>query len=597
MIRRLLPVPFVFLLLLSQASPCRAQGVTRAPRDEEPLAAALRLARGLESEPGKEGALLRLVQTHERAGRLEEAVRAAGALDDGGAKARTLSRLANRFAEAGKLGRAAELLSETLETARRADDAGLTAELLREIVGGEVRYNSEEYPPRIETREGALARLFQAGRAGAAAAILTRVREATRGTYFSDLSAAVVLADAARLAAPSDASEAAELLSESLAAARREEGARERTAGLCAVSRAHADLGDKKTAEALLDEAFQSALTVEDFYRDRELRDVAHVYAAQGLTDKALKALREAGGEGFEPAAAALRVAARSGRPEAFKGSLKRAVEALGTLDGEYNKKSELLPLIREYGGRSPELLTEALGAARALEDEQYRAELLVAVGDRYAETNRKETALEVWQQALQAARAVELERQDLQPGDSRINDGEKLQLLSALALRLVRAGEYARVPEIARDMRNVRARALSLAEGSPAGPKESDVKIAKVADELTRAGQKEAALAVLAAAGDADEKVGEDVHHPAHADALAAVGAAYARAGDRGRAAAYFRRALQLADEDRESGVDEKLAALIAVGARYAEAGMAPDARARRSLRRLVRGVESDKD
>lgn len=138
------------------------------------------------------------------------------------------------------------------------------------------------------------------------------------------------------------------------------------------------------------------------------MRSLAHAYAALGLTDKALKALRETGDAGFEWATAALGIAVQTNRPEAFKESLKRVVEALGSFDGEYGKKLALLRLIREHGGRSPELLAEVLGAARALEEEQYRAELLVAVGDRYTESNRKEAALDVWEQALQAARAVE---------------------------------------------------------------------------------------------------------------------------------------------------------------------------------------------
>jgi hypothetical protein len=126
-----LTVPLLLstLLLWSQPSKCAAQGRSRAPRAaEDPLAATLRLAGGLESGLTKETMLLRLVRAHVDAGRLEEAVRAASSMDDGGLKALMLSRLANAFAEADSLDRAAELLAESLLTMRRAED---------------------EYPPRV----------------------------------------------------------------------------------------------------------------------------------------------------------------------------------------------------------------------------------------------------------------------------------------------------------------------------------------------------------------------------------------------------------------------------------------------------------------
>ena len=40
----------VCLLFLSQAAPCAAQARARAPKDEEPLALALRLARAVEAD-------------------------------------------------------------------------------------------------------------------------------------------------------------------------------------------------------------------------------------------------------------------------------------------------------------------------------------------------------------------------------------------------------------------------------------------------------------------------------------------------------------------------------------------------------------------
>lgn len=588
----------VSLQVLSLAATCVAQGGARAPKDEEPLAAALRLARGLESGMEKERALARLVQAYEVAGRLEEAVRAAGAMDDDGTKAITLSRLANRFAEAGKFERAAELLSESLQTIQRAeDDQGFTPDLLREIVAGEMRFDFEAFPSRTETRKGALARLFEAGRTEAAAKILSQVSAAVLDPERDADVATRVLVEAARLSATSDASKSAELLSESLAAARRVEEASDRVAHLREVARAYADLGDKKTAEATLDEAFQVALTLEDFYRGGELRSMAYAYAKQGLTEKARKALREAGDAGFESTAAALSVVAQTGQPEALKESLRRTIEALGTVEGEYNRKFVLSDLISAHGGRSPELLAEFLGAARAFEEEEYRAELLIAVGDRYAEANRKEAALNVWEEALLAARAVELKRQDFHANDVRVNDGDKVRLLSALASRFVRAGLYARAPEIAQEIRAVHARALALAEGHTLIVQGTEATLARLANELTRAGQKEAALAVLAAAGDPDEKAGENAFPLQRAKALAALAVAYAKTGDKSRASVYFRRALQLAEEDKDLDGDEKLSALVEVGKLYAEAGMAPDARARKSLRRIVRGVEADKE
>jgi hypothetical protein len=84
---------------------------------------------------------------------------------------------------------------------------------------------------------------------------------------------------------------------------------------------------------------------------------------------------------------------------------------------------------------------------------------------------------------------------------------------------------------------------------------------------------------------------------HFERAGTFAALGAAYARAGNKTRAAAYFRRALQLAEAHKDFDAENGLRVLIEVGARYAEAGLTPDARAHKSLRNLVRRVESDKE
>lgn len=407
------------------------------------MAAALRLARGLEPGTDRERALLGLANTHQAAGRLEEAVRAAETMDDGGMKAVTLSRLANRFAEAGRLDRAAELLSESLSVIRRAeDDQGLTYEFLRELVVGELRHDFEAVSPRTETLKGALARLFEAGRAGAAADVLAQVRELALDPDRDALDAARLLACASRLYAKSD-------------------------------------------------------------------------------------------------------------------------------------------------GAKAAELLSEALAAVRRAEDD----------GDRYAEAGRKEAALDAWGQAYEAARAVKLRKSDYEPCSSIRGDSDKLRLLSALVLRLIRAGEYERAPEFARDMRAVQAAALALTRGGTASVREADAYVAGLAEELTRAGQKESALAVLAEAGNLDEKPGQNIDPFSRATALATVGAAYAKAEDRARAAVYLRRALQLADGNEDYSGQEKYWVLVAIGARYAEAGMRPDTRARKSLRRLVRGMEEDKE
>jgi tetratricopeptide (TPR) repeat protein len=125
----------------------------------------------------------------------------------------------------------------------------------------------------------------------------------------------------------------------------------------------------------------------------------------------------------------------------------------------------------------------------------------------------------------------------------------------------------------------------------------DSDASIAGLADELTRAGQKEAALAVLAEATGPDEKPGRYAVPFERAGTFAALGAAHARLGDKARAASYFRRALRLAEANEEFGEENGLRVLIEVGARYAEAGMSPDARARKLLRGIVRGVEADRE
>ncbi|HEX7316004.1 MAG TPA: hypothetical protein VF297_18980 [Pyrinomonadaceae bacterium] len=587
----------VSLQFFSLAAACAAQGVARPPKDEEPLAVALRLirARPLDDDDRDE-AFFELFRAHVAAGRLEEAAGTARSMDDGRGKALALSRLANSFAEAGKLERAEELLSESLLVLKHRGDSGWsTRDLLFELVEGERTIDAETFSYRSELRKGALAYLFNAGRADAATAILSHVTEAARDPDFGDRQAALMLTGAARLTAASDASKAASLLAEALDAARRVEEGRAAVWTLCDLARAHADLGDKKGAEALLDEAQLAASTLGDDGED-ELRDVAYAYAKMGLREKALKALPPQGADGLNPSGFAVEAAAAGG-PEAVKESLARAFARVASLESEYEKSQALENLAASCGAREPDLLADVLRAALELRDDYHRAEVLAAVGDGYAAAGRKDAALDAWSHAYESARVVKLRKRDFVPSSSVRGDAENLRLLRLLGTRFVRAGEYGRANEVARDMRAVQARTRPLAAAGGVSVREADAAIAALADELTRAGQKEAALSVLAEAGAAEEKLDETTNPVERADALLAVGAAYAKAGDTRRAAAYFRRALRLAETNSDFNTDNQLRVLIEVGSRYAEAELTPDARARKSLRNIVREVEADKD
>lgn len=585
----------VSLQLISLAASCAAQGAPRPPKDEEPLAAALRLARGLGPGSEKDEVFVKLVDAHREAGRLDEAARTAGAMGDGGMKAIALCRVANGFAEAGKLERAAELLAESLLVIERADDhQGLADDLMYEMVRGERRFNFNSFPPDNEIRKGALARLVEAGRAEAAEGFVARVREFALGLDDSDADAAHLLTRAARLYIPSDAPKAAELLSDALAAARLLDD-RDRLEAVRVIAGAYADAGDKKAAESLLDEAQQSAAALGD-ERESELRYVASSYAAAGLAAKALRASQEAGGGEWNPSSSFAEAAAAAGRPEALKESLTRALAGVAALEYENGKSSALTQLAGTYGPRAPELLADVLWAARSLRDDYQRAAALAAIGDRYAEAGRRPEARDAWEHAYEAARLIRLNKSDYKPSSSIRTERDKIRLLRALGSRLVRAGEHARAPEIAREMRAVEAAARALAGDDYPAVHDSDTSIAELADELARAGRKEAALAALAEAAGPDEKQGPHAARFERADTLAALGAAYARLGEKARAAAYFRRALRFADEHKDFDAERGLRVLIEVGSRYAEAGLTPDARARKSLRGLVRKVEAEK-
>ena len=137
--------------------------------------------------------------------------------------------------------------------------------------------------------------------------------------------------------------------------------------------------------------------------------------------------------------------------------------------------------------------------------------------------------------------------------------------------------------------------RAQALAEGSPASVRGAEQELARLADELTRAGRKGEALEVLGVAVISAKSPGENTNSFQLAAGLAALGAAYAKAGEEERASACLRRALQVAAE-AEINEGDKLTLLSSVGARYAEAGVRPDAGARKSLRRIVRDVEAER-
>ena len=591
-----MPRPFVSLLLCTllvcaPAPVCLAQKAARAQRaEDDPLAAAFRLASGLEGLQ-RESFFSNLADAHLQAGRLEEGVRAAAAMEDGMMKAFMYSLLANAFVEAGSLERAAEVLEESLQTLRRAGNGSMNSELMRLMVGGESLRLSDDFPPlrRVVIR-GVPARLLEAGRTEAAAKILSELRSVALDPDFDDEDGARLLAGVARLYATWDASRAAEVRAEAVEAARRAQDEYQKVTTLCEVAAAHADAGDTRTAEALLDEAQQFA-SARETNRDYDLKEIVRAYAAAGLTEKAQKVAREVGGE--DGAFAALEAAGKGATPEALKEGLKRAAEVAASLEYVNEKAESLASLATSYGAGSAVLLAEVRAAAGAIADGYYRGRVLIAVGDGHAEAKRKAEALDVWGQALEAARSIELRREDLHPGDSRINDGEKLSLLGALARRLVGAGEYARAPEIARDLWATHVRAQALAEGSPAVPRVAERELVRLADELTGAGRKDVALEVLDVAYVPAKASGKDANSYDLAHGLALLGAAYARAGEEERAAAYLRRALRAAAEVDVSEGD-KLMLLSSVGVRYAEAGLRPDASARKSLRRIVRDVEA---
>ena len=597
--RRVFITALVSLLLWSQAAQCLAQSPMRASKpDADALAAALRLAGGLGSDSSKETVLIRLSQTYAKTGRFDEAARALSLMDDGVEKAHALCELANTLADAGKLDRAAELLNETLLTLRRVcaeREEPPSKYTLDSLVVGSESWDYEAFPPRHVTGKGALARLAEAGRAEEVARLLSLAKSVALDFESDDEAQSKLFANSARVYAQTgDASKAEEALADASEAARRVESAYEKTLALCEVADAYAATGDRKRAELSLAEALQTASTLEQ-ERDRALRRVVRAYADAKFYEQARDAARALSDEEGERAFATLAALGPESKPADLDAALSDAVEAAVSLEDEGSKARALEGLTSTYGGRAPGALSKVAEAASRLLAPRPRAEVLISVGDRHREAGRKEAALEFWRRALASARAVRLRREDLTEGDSRINDGEKLDLLFALARRLARSGAHELAREIARDAEDVQARALQLAEGAPAYVREAGPRLAELGLILLRAGRRADALEVLEAASRAASKGGDGVDEHRRVDALGAVAAAYAKAGERARAELHFRRALEAAQGMELYGDADALEVLHNVGTYYAEAGMKPDAGYLKAMRRLVRKVEEE--
>jgi tetratricopeptide (TPR) repeat protein len=338
----------------------------------------------------------------------------------------------------------------------------------------------------------------------------------------------------------------------------------------------------------------QIALALEQD-RDRALGLVVRSYTGAKLYEQAREAASALSDEEGARAFATLVALSPESKPADFEVALSNAAGATLSLDDEGSLVRALQGLTSTYGARSPDALSKIAEAASRVRDARSRAEALMVVGDRHSEAGRKDAALEVWRQALQSVREVRLHREDLYKGDSRLNDGEKLDLLFALARRFARDGSHELAREVARDVEAVQARALQLAEGSPAYARETGPQLAELALILLRAGRGADALEVLEAASRTASKGGDGVDESLRVDSLGAVAAAYAKAGERERAELHFRRALEAAQALEFNGGWDALGVLNNVGTRYAEAGMKPYAGYLKAMRRLVRKVEEE--
>jgi tetratricopeptide (TPR) repeat protein len=587
----------VLLLCLSLCATAGAQHARGRVRDEDPLAEALRVASRVLTDAGKEQSLVLLAQAHERAGRLEPALRAASAMDEGWEKSIMLSRLANSLAEAGRLERAAAVLSECMSGVERDDSHGFSYGVLIEMLGGEW-HSLRDITLGSERRVGALARLIEAGRGADAARLLERARAVALDPEFDEEHAAALLAGVARRYAElGERERASAVLSEAAAVARGMEKPADRINTLSSVARVRAAGGDTREAAALLDEAFSAASALDESERGIPLAEVARDAATAGLHELASAAAAAVGTEaGPRWHLLSPLCANKAANSTVCRGLLTQAVEAAvaaarGDADGP-----TLTVVVAFISRESVELLPVIHGAARALEGGSRRAETLAAVGDKYAALGQGGRAAEVWREALQAARAYALTRTDYHPGDSRVNgDRERIGILRGLARRFVAAGQWGAALECAQALEANHAEAFGVAAGSVAQPGDAGQALAEVADEFLRAGRRAEAREVLAAASRVTGRGGANVSEFRRINALASLAATYARAGDEQTAAECFERALRLASRQSNHDASAQTALLIHIGAKYAEAGLKPGPAARKTLRRLVRDIEAE--
>jgi tetratricopeptide (TPR) repeat protein len=585
------------LLCLALCAPAAAQTARDRARDADPLAEAFRVASRVLTESGREHSLVFLVNMHARAGRLDEALRAASAIEENWTKAVQLCRLANSLAESGQLERAAEVMSVSLGLVEHEDSYGFAEGVLSEMLGGESR-TIRDIRPRSERREGLAGRLIKAGRGAEVAPLLERARAVAVSADFEEDKAVAVLAGVARRYAELGERERADaVLSEALRIARGMEKRSDGVEALATLARVRAAGGDTKGAAAVLDEALKAVPALDEADRQEALGQVARSAAESGLYELAQTA---AGGAGAEQRWGMLAPACRNkaASPAACRKLLTAAVEAAAAAAREGDGVRDLTRVAADISLESVELLEVIHGEARALKAGDYRAEVLAAVGDQYAALGQPEKASEVWREALQAARAFALTRTDFHPGDSRVNgDRERIELLRGLARRFVTAGQTSLALECAQALEANHAEALGVAEGSVAQIGDAGEPLAEVADELLRAGRRAEAREVLAAAARVTGRASENFGEFRRAGSLASLAAAYARAGDEPTAAAYFERALRLAQRSREYPAADRTVMLIHIAAKYAEAGMQPGPAARKTLRRLVRDIADEND
>lgn len=588
----------------STAQTPRARKPAPAP-DDDPFAAALHVIGKMDPDDDDSAqSLARLARDYAEAGRFDDALRSAASIKDDEWKAHALGELANRLAGAGRLDESAEVVAGLVKVLE--DQEGWPDELargaLRRVVCDERRRGREageghgagDAGEGSEGSEGALARLVEA-RHAKAAGLLEAAHEFLGWVEFGENEeATVVLVCVARRSAElGDDERAAEALAQADEAARRLEDDSDRALALCALAAPHVEAGRADEAAKFLEAAFEAGSSP-GAHGSPALAEVAGLYARLGMKERALAAVEAlvSKDEKARALSAIARAERAAGRDAEAARLQLRALETLAADGGGRNSGRTLEEFLRG-GVASPEVLVQAAAAARALDDVYERAHALSRIGDRHAAAGRAENALELWDEALHT---VGLRNENYGADGLRIlNDGEKVGLLRSLARRLLGAAESGRVTEAARAVEANYWHGLTQAGGGE-GVVQADLALAGLADELLRAGRKQEALEVVAAAARVVRHDGPNVWPTTRVEALAAVGSVYARAGDRPRAEAYFRRALDAAGalEDDASG-DDKAEVLGRIGTRYAEAGLKPDPRARRTLRRIVRGKTNE--